>query len=105
VVARVAVPALVAFRERRIGLEVGAGQVIKQHIEAGVEQIPPARDQMLEQGVFVLQQQIVTGIELVDLGQGEVRPQQIRQRAALEPLAVQAPLAPWCQQPVRCQHQ
>jgi hypothetical protein len=104
-VARVAVPALAALWERRIGLEIGAGQIVQQHVEAGVEQVAPARDQMLEQRVLVCQQQIMTGIELVDLGQGKIRAQQIRQRAAREPLPMQAPLAPRRQQPVRRQHQ
>lgn len=38
-IAAVAVAALVGLAERPIGLEVGAGQVVQQHVEAGVEQV------------------------------------------------------------------
>ena len=104
-VARVAVAALVAVRKRRIGLEIGAGQVVQQHVEAGVEQIPPPLDQVIEQRLLVRQQPVVTGIELVDLREGEVRAQQVSQRAALEPRAVQTPLAARRQQAVCRQHE
>jgi hypothetical protein len=37
------VPSLVAFRQfSGVDLEIGAGQIIEQHVEAGVEQVPPA---------------------------------------------------------------
>jgi hypothetical protein len=93
-IARVSVAALVAFRKRRIGLEIGAGQIVKQHIEAGVEQVPPALDQVIEQRLLVRPQPVVTGIELVDLRKSQVRAQQIRQRAAGEPIAVPGSLPP-----------
>jgi hypothetical protein len=38
----------VAVAKRRIGLEVGARQVVQQHVEGDIEQIPPALDQMIE---------------------------------------------------------
>jgi len=41
---------------------------------------------MIEQRLLVLQQKIVTGIQLVGLGQTEVRSQQIPKRSACEPL-------------------
>jgi len=41
------VTSLVAFRERRIGLEIGARQVVEQHVEAGVKEIAPATDEMI----------------------------------------------------------
>ena len=73
-VARVAVAALVALGKRRIGFEIRAGQVVQQHVEACVEQIPPAPDQVIEQRLLVRQQAVMTGVELVDLGQREVAP-------------------------------
>ena len=75
----VAVATLVALGLRRgVDFEVGAGQVVEQHVEAaGVEQIAPAGDPMAEQLLLVGQQTVVTGIELVRFGQGEVRAQQI----------------------------
>ena len=104
-VARVTVATLVACWEWRIGLEVGAGQVVQQHVEASVEQVPPPRHQVIEQSLFVREQPVVTGVELVDLRQSEVRAEQIRQRAAFEPLTVQSPLAARRQKSVRHQHQ
>ena len=74
-VAAVAVAALVALRHvRGVDLEVGAGQIVEQHVEVDVEQVAPALHQMREQRVLVLQQQVMAGIELVRLGQTEVAP-------------------------------
>ena len=39
-----------------ITLEVSAGQIIEQHLEAGVKQVAPATHQMIEQRLFVLEQ-------------------------------------------------
>jgi hypothetical protein len=36
-IAAIAVPTLVVFIERRVGLEVGARQVLEQHLERGIE--------------------------------------------------------------------
>ena len=47
-VAAVAVTTLVFIIARWIGFEIGAGQVIKQHLEGGGEQILPAPAQMTE---------------------------------------------------------
>jgi len=85
---------------RGIDLEIGAGQIIKQHVEIGVEQIAPAPDQMREQRFLMLQQQVVTGIKLVLFRKAEVRPQQIGHRAVAEPLAMQPPFAARRDQPV-----
>ena len=67
-VARIAEAPLVAVGKRRLGLEIRAGQIVEQEIEAGVEQVAPAARQMIEQRLFVLQQPVVAAIELVDLG-------------------------------------
>jgi len=101
----VAVATLVALGLRRgVDFEVGAGQVVEQHVEAGVEQVAPAGDQMAEQLLLVGQQTVMTGVELVGFGQGEVRAQQIGQGALFEPVPVKLPLAPRRDQPVGRQH-
>ena len=46
----------------------------------------------------------VAGVELVRLGQSEVRPQQVGHGTLAEPVAVQLPLAARCDQPVYDQH-
>ena len=104
-VARVAVPALVTLREWRSCLEVGAGQIIKQYVEAGVEQIAPAPHQVIEHRLLVLQQPVVAAIQLVALRQPRILTQKIGKRAALEPFPVQPPLASRRQQPVGHQHE
>ena len=104
-VAAVTVAALAAFRQvGSVDLEVGAGQIIEQHIEVGIEQIAPASDQMREQRFLMLQQQIVAGIELVFLSQTKVRHEQIGHRAVAEPFTVQPPLAPRRDQPIGCEN-
>src|ERR1700726_2223574 len=60
---------------------------------------------MVEQRLFVFEQPIVTAVELVDLRQSDILAQQVGHGAALEPLAMQAPLATRRQQPVGRQEQ
>jgi hypothetical protein len=104
-VTAVAVPAFVAFRQGRgVDLKVSTGQIAEQHSEAGVEQVPPAPDQMRKQGVLVRQQPIVTGVQLVRFGQAEIGAQQIGHGAVAEPLAMQLPLAARGDQPIGCQN-
>src|SRR6185295_7074724 len=73
-------------------LEIGTGQVVEQDVERNVEQVAPTPDQMVEQRLFEFEQPIVTAVELVDLRQSDILAQQVGHGAALEPLAMQAPL-------------
>src|SRR5260370_1438767 len=84
-----------AFQERRIGLQLGGRPVVEQHVEAGVKEIAPATDEMIEQSLLMIEQPVVTAIELVDLRQPGVLAQQIGHGAALKPFAMEAPLACW----------
>ena len=56
--------------------------------------------QMREQGALVSQDLIVTAVELGRISHRKIHAQQIGQGPALEPLALQAPLAGGGQQPV-----
>ena len=101
-VAAVAMPALVAFRQCcGVDLKVSAGQIVEQHIEAGVEQVPPAPDQMGKQRVLVRRQPVVTGVRLVRFGQTKIGAQEIGHGAVAEPLAMQLPFAARGDQPIR----
>ena len=93
VIARVPEAPLVAFRKRRIGLEISARQIIEQHVVADVEQVAPPSRQVIKDRLFVHQEPVVTAVQLVDLGQPGILAQQIGQGAALKPLAVQPPFA------------
>ena len=64
--------ALVAFRKRRIRLEVCARQVIEQNVVADVEQIAPPRRQVIEDRLLVDQQPVMAAVELVDLGKPRI---------------------------------
>jgi len=104
-VAAVAMAALAFLRQiGGVDFEIGAGQIVEQHVEGGVEQIAPALGQMREQILFVSDKQVVTGIELVRLGEAEVGTQEIRHGAVEEPLAMQPPLASRRNEPVGDQH-
>src|ERR1700739_453338 len=105
VVTRIPVPTLVAFWKRRIALEIGTGQVVEQDVERNVEQVAPTPDQMVEQRLFVFEQPIVTAVELVALRPSDILAPQVCSGAALDPLAMQAPLATRRQQPVGRQEQ
>ncbi len=99
-VAAVTVAPLVVFIVWQRGFKIGAGQIIEQHLEPGSEQILPALVQMIEQCRLVLQQFVETAVEAVLLHQPVISAEQIRHRALLEPLPVQAPLAAGIDQPV-----
>jgi hypothetical protein len=88
----------------RVHFEIRAGQIVQQHVEIGVEQVAPALRQMRKQRVLVREQEVVAGIELVRLGQAEVRADEIGHRAVAEPFPMQPPLAARRDQPVGDQH-
>jgi hypothetical protein len=104
VIARVAEAAFVAFRKWRIRLEIGAREVVEQHVVADVEQIAPPPRQVIKDRLFVRQQSVVTAVQFVDLGQPCVLAQQIGQGTAPKPLAVQPPFAARRQQAIGNQH-
>ena len=104
-IARVAVTALVAFRKRRIGLEIGARQIVEKNVEPGVEQIPPAARQMIEHRLLVRQQKIMAGVKLVALGKTEILAQKIGKRTLAKPFAMQPPFAARREQPIGHQHE
>jgi hypothetical protein len=87
-----------------VHLEIGAGQVVEQHVERGVEQIAPALGQMREQSLFVSEQQIMAGIEFVRFRKPEVGAEEIGHGAVEEPLAMQPPFAARRDEPVARQH-
>ncbi len=83
--------------------EVGAGQVVEQHVELGVEQRPPALGEEPAQRLLVLQQPVQAAVQAVLARDGKVHLQQLVHGAAVEPLAVQAELAARGDQPVHHQ--
>ena len=92
---------------RRRALEIGAGQVVEQNLEADREEALPTRLQGDEEIRLVSQQLIQAAVQLVDLDQAQVLAQEITDGALLVPLAMQAPLAAGIEQPVehqRLQH-
>ena len=60
---------------------------------------------MVEHRGLVFQYPVVAGIELVDVTQAFISPEQVFECTALEPLPVQPPLTAGRQQPVRYQHE
>jgi hypothetical protein len=87
-------------RFRGVDLEIGAGQIVEQHVEVDVEQITPAGHQMAEQVRFVFQQKIMTGIEFMRFGEAKIRSQKVGHGTAAKPVAVQLPLAAGCNEAV-----
>src|SRR5208283_1853566 len=61
--------------------------------------------QMTEQRLLVLQQPVVTAIELVDLGEPEIAAHEVGERGPLEPLPMQPPFASRRQQAIGDQHE
>ena len=85
---------LAAAATRRGGLLVPrCGQIVKQHIEAGVEQRFPAFPQKREQRTLVRQQLVQAAIQHIVGDDPHRTAQQVPHRAVLVPVPVQAPLA------------
>jgi hypothetical protein len=87
-----------------IDLEISARQIIEQYFERDIEQIAPTLRQMREQILFVGEQEIVTGIELVSFREAEVASQEIGHGAVEKPLPMQSPFAARRDEPVGRQH-
>src|ERR1039458_3428402 len=84
-----------------MAFKIRTGQIIEEHLELGIKQIPPPLGQMIKERLLMFQEQIVARVELVTLGQlAKVGSQQIAHGAALKPLPVQTPLAARIDQPV-----
>ncbi len=77
---------------RGVAIEVGVGQFVERDVETGAEHSAPAQLEDLEQRVLVFDQPIQAAVKRVLLGRGEVRIEQIGQRAGVIPLAMQSPL-------------
>ena len=74
-------------------------QVVKQHVEARVEQCRPPAAQIREEVLLVRRQLVEAAIERV-VGDRPVAAKEIAQRAVLVPVAVKTPLAARVDQPV-----
>src|SRR5207249_11986874 len=102
-VAAVTKLALVLLGERRIAFKVSAGQVVEQHLELRIEEIPPAFLEMGKERRLVRKQMIMHLVEPVDFREPEIAAEQVRHRAALIPLAMEAPLAARSDEPIGAQ--
>ena len=83
--------------------DVGARQVVQQHVEARLKQLLPALPQMIEQRGLVLPDAVQTAIQAVLLRHREARAQQISHGALVKPLPVQTELAARRHQPAHHQ--
>ena len=79
--------------DRRGLLVPRCGQIVKQHVEAGVEQRFPAFPQKREQRALVHQQLVQAAIQHIVGDDPHRTVQQVPHRAVLVPVPVQAPLA------------
>ncbi|NBR88274.1 MAG: hypothetical protein EBT61_22805, partial [Verrucomicrobia bacterium] len=98
VIAAVAMPARVRRIGRCVSLKVRARQVVEQHLVGRAEEVAPLVAQVVEELVLERQDVIQRGVELVDLRQAEVAAQQVGQRGARKPVAMQVPLGAGGQQ-------
>ena len=94
----------IRFVFRHVALEVGAGQVVEQHVELRAEQIAPAPEQMGEEFVLVCEQAVEAAIERVVLGNAFVHAEQIGQRGGGKPVPGQPPFTARGEPPVKRKH-
>ncbi len=84
-------------------LEVRAGQVVQQHVEAGVEQRLPAFDEELAKLLLVGKDAVQAAVQPVLGRHREAQPQQLVHRAAQEPAAMHRELGHRVTQPIHRQ--
>ena len=85
---------------RWLRFEIGAGQIVEEHLEPHMEQRLPALPEVREEIPLMGQQPVQTPIQLVDLHETKIFAQEIAHRASFIPLPVQPPLAAWIDQAV-----
>ncbi len=74
-------------------LEIGAGQIVQQHVKGRVEQRLPLLGDELTEGIFVPEDAVQAAIQPVLARDGKVHLQQFIHRAVQEPLAMNEQLA------------
>jgi hypothetical protein len=94
------VAAFVAVGKGRTALEVSAGQIVEEHVEGGTEEIFPAGLQESEQVGLVGEQAVQAAIGIVLGDEGKIFAEQIAQRGAQKPFAMQAPFAARIDEPI-----
>ncbi len=95
---------LVPFWKRRLTLEIGAGQIIEQHVVSKPKKIPPSLLQKAEQRCLVRHQFVQATIGVVFGHQSKILVEQIPHRALAVPLSVQTPLAARIDPTIGAQH-
>ena len=81
-------------------LEIGAGQIVKKHIQPGSEEIFPTPLQMEEKRLAMVEQSIQNTIKLVFASPHKFLSQQIAHGAAVIPKPVASPFASRIDQPI-----
>ena len=87
-VATVTEAAGIGFICGHVAFKIGAGQIVKQHVELRAEEIAPAPTQMGEEFVLVCEQTVETAIERVVLRKAFVRAEQVGAGGGGKPVAV-----------------
>jgi hypothetical protein len=88
---------------RGVALEIGAGQIVEQDVEAGIKEAAPALLKVGKQVLFVREEMIQTAIEGVTVGDRKVLTEQIAHRTVVVPMSMQAPFATRVDETVRHQ--
>ena len=74
-----------------VAFEIGAGQIVEQHLVTHIEQGHPALAKMREERLAMFQHAVVRTVERVVLHGAHIDVEQVRQRGPLEPFTVQTP--------------
>lgn len=76
-----------------IDFEVGTSQVVQEDVVGGLKEVGPAIFEMSEEGIFVLQEKVVTAVEGVFGGEAEIVFKEVGDGTVVEPAAVKFPFA------------
>ena len=87
-----------------LALEIGAGQVVEQHVELGSKKVLPSPLQVGEESVAMLEQLVQHTVKLVLAAPGKAFAQQVAHGAALIPYPVTAPFAARLDEPIGDRH-
>ena len=85
----------------RITFKIRAGQIVEEHLELCVEEIAPARGEMIEERRLVGHEFVMARVEAMNLRERKISAEQIGDGRVLKPMPVQPPLAPRIDEPVK----
>ena len=85
----------------RIAFKIRAGEIVKEHLVFRIEEVAPARGEMVEERRFMRHDLVVAFVKAMDLRERKILPEQVRDGRVIKPMPMQPPLAARIDEPVK----